>query len=403
MIHIAALAVLLCAPARAQVDPERRRLIQMGVDKAFTGPAPVGGYIFLYSNEPHFIKKDWTLRTALAPVYMDNELGIKNIFGTENDVGIGLAGGGFAESYSEVRQGHYHKEESFTGHGASTYLSLYRTLNPGQMIPVNLVLRGGMNGAFYARTGDTAPDFKRAPDHWDYRVRAGLRMGGEPPELLPGRGGEVSVWYAGYFRDRAGSYGFDGDRELQRTSHLYWARSKLSYRLKSEKFYSVEVQAGSSAHADRFDAYRLGGMLPFASEFPLPLPGYYNGELSARHYVLFGGTYEQPIDEQKLFYGRLFADAANLAYLDGMGQPRPWNEGLGAGLDFRSPAGVWKIMLSYGYGVDAIRSGGRGAHSVALLTQFDLENFRRRLQKKELRPMPQKPAGLDWLYRIFAP
>lgn len=404
MLALAAV-LALCAPARAQVDPDRRRLIQVGYDQPMSGPGPTGAYLFFYSNEPHFVRKDLTLRTALAPVYADNELGIRHVFGTRNDLGIGLAGGGFAEGYSEVRQGHYYREESFTGHGASASLSLYRDLlSPDAKIPLNLVLRGGMYGAFYRRNSDTAPDFKRPPDHWDYRMRAGLRLGGEPPKLLPGRAAELSVWYQGYWRDRGAGYGYDSDRQLVRTSHLYWTRALISYRLKSRKQFEASAEAGSSINADRLDAYRLGGLLPFASEFPLSLPGYYNGELSARRYVLFGGQYAFPLGPDDVFGARLFADFANVTYLPGLGQPGPWNEGVGTGLDFNSPGGIWKVMLNYAYGVSAIRSGGRGAHSVSLLTQFDFMALRSHERKRGLKtPPPSKPEGLDWLWRVFRP
>lgn len=392
----------LALPVRAQVDPDRRRLLQIGYDQPTVGPAPPGGYIFFYSNEPRFIRPDWTLRTALAPTYVDNELGIKNVLGTRNDVGIGLAGGGFSDDYYEVRQGHYFPEESFTGDGASTYLALYRTLNPGQKVPLNLVLKDGVYGSFYSRNSQTAADFKRPPDHWDDRFLAGLRLGGSPPRLQPGKAAELSTWYETYWRDRGAGYGYDDDRQLERTTQLFWTRALLHYRLESGKRIDADIQAGGSTNPDRLDTYRIGGLLPFASEFPLSLPGYYNGELSVQRYLLFGGQYGVPLDSEKLFEGRVFADAADVSYLPGLGQPGPWNEGVGTGVDINIPGDVWKIVVNYAHGIEAIRSGHRGADSVSLLTQFDFEALRKRVSHQPS-PEPIKPEGMGWLFRLFGP
>ena len=64
-------------------------------------------------------------------------------------------------------------------------------------------------------------------------------------------------------------------------SHLFWGRALLAYTMPEWKHYfSVALTAGTSANADRFSAYRLGSVLPLASEFPLNLPGYYFQEIT---------------------------------------------------------------------------------------------------------------------------
>ena len=59
-------------------------------------------------------------------------------------------------------------------------------------------------------------------------------------------------------------------------------------------------------------------------------------------------------------------------YLPGESQPGNWLNGVGGGIMYHSPSDRWKIMLDYGYGIDAIRSHGRGANSIGLLLQMDL-------------------------------
>ena len=52
--------------ARAQLDPEKRRLFQFGYDQPLQGRGPLSGYAFYYYNEPGFIRTNLTLRLALA-------------------------------------------------------------------------------------------------------------------------------------------------------------------------------------------------------------------------------------------------------------------------------------------------------------------------------------------------
>ena len=400
-----ALLLMLAAPVSAQVDPEKRRLLQLGYDRPMSGAGPTGAYIFYYANEPHFLRENMTLRVALAPVYMDSELGFAHV-APRTDAGLGLAGGGFADGYSEVRQGHYYREDSFNGHGGSVSGTLYPRLNPeSQMIPVNMVLRVSVNASVYSPTKNTAQGFVLPQDHFETRFRAGIRVGGEPPELMAPRAGELSLWYQGYQRDRHGAYGYHGDRFLEQHSHLFWTRFKVSYKLESGRQFRVAAEAGGSSTPDRINAYRIGGLLPFASEFPLTLPGYYNGELTARRYGIFGFDYLVPLDDVKRWSAHGFGDAANVAYLRGLEQPDPWNEGAGVGVDYLSRGGILRTELNYAYGFNAMRAGGRGAHSVSFLAQLDLMAWRKHAAPEHpaSKAPPAKPEGLDWLFQLVRP
>src|SRR5262245_6779064 len=103
--------------AQAQIDSTHRELVQLGYNQPLEGQGPLAAYAFYYLNRPDFLhSSNLTLRLAVAPVYLDSEVGISHALGQHTDVGLGLAGGGFADSYSEVRQGKYEKEESFLGH-----------------------------------------------------------------------------------------------------------------------------------------------------------------------------------------------------------------------------------------------------------------------------------------------
>ncbi len=357
----------------AQLDPVSRNLIQLGYNQPLEGHAPFAGYAFYYYNRPDFLRTNLTLRLAVAPVYLDSELGFVGALGPNTDLGVGIAGGGFSDNYYEIRDGTYYPDESFDGYGAGTSLGIYHLFNPASQVPLNFVLRGGMHYSFYRDSDSTAPNFQLPDNHDTFAVRTGLRWGGVEPTLFPPLAMEVSAWYEGQFRTAWGPYGFNGDRQLNPQSQLFWGDAALAYTLpKSQQSFYVRLTAGTSIDADRFSAYRIGGFLPLISEFPLSLPGYYYQEVSAKQFVLLNANYLLPLDPQKRWDLDLNASTAWVDYLPGEEQPGNWLSGVGGGILFHSPSDRLKILVTYAYGIDAIRSHGRGANSIGILLQLDL-------------------------------
>jgi hypothetical protein len=75
------------------------------------------------------------LRLAIAPAYVDGELGFKQLLLPTTDVGLGFYGGMFGANYYEVRQGKYYQKESFDGSGGGMGLSdLYPFVIPAAVI-----------------------------------------------------------------------------------------------------------------------------------------------------------------------------------------------------------------------------------------------------------------------------
>src|SRR6478672_568422 len=118
--------------AFGQIDPVDRRLLQIGYNAAFEGHAPIAMYAFYYYNRPGFLENtNLTLRLAVAPTYLDSELGFTGLLGEYTDLGIGIAGGGYADSYWEIDQGIYNPGLSFDGNGGEGSISIYHLFNPG--------------------------------------------------------------------------------------------------------------------------------------------------------------------------------------------------------------------------------------------------------------------------------
>ena len=362
----------LCA--RGQLDPEHRNLVQLGYDQPLVGQGPQAIYAYYYYNNPEFYKSNVVLRLAIAPAYADGELGFKQVLSPNTDLGIGFYGGLYGDDYYEVRQGIYYKGESFDGHGGGMSLSLYQLLDPGRLIPLNLIARGGVRYSTYERNDKTYSNFTVPSDLTTTFVRTGLRFAGKEPVLYPDLGLEVSVWYEHQWRLNYGPFGFHNERPIEAGTGLYWAYAGLNYAWTNIGHeFSFAVTAGGSVDADRFSAWRLGGVLPLISEFPLVLPGYYYEELTARSFVHLYGSYVIPLNSDHRLQFRFESAGARIEYLQGFEQPNAWEFGAGGGLSYTSKNDIWRVILRYGYGFNAYRNGVPGAQSIGILFQYDFE------------------------------
>jgi hypothetical protein len=317
----------------------------------------------------------------VAPTYLDSELGLGQALGPQTDVGFGFAGGGFADSYSEIRRGRYIHAESFTGHGVESSVSVYHLFNPTapgstpsslSEIPLQAILRGAVRYSLYERDGSMDPLFALPEDKLAGHVRAGLRWGGREPLMEVPQALELSVWYEGQFRRDTQAFGFEGDRDIEAQSHLFWGRALIACEFTNRMHIETSLTGGASVHADRLSAYRLGGSLPMASEFPLMIPGYYFQESSAERFVLLNGNFSIPLGRQFEFI--IHGSTAWVDYLPGLELDSPHLSGAGGAVGWTSDKGNWHIVVGYGYGFDAIRGDHVGAHSVGFLLQYDLEH-----------------------------
>jgi hypothetical protein len=252
--------------------------------------------------------------------------------------------------------------------------------DPGRLIPLSLVLRGTAHYSAY-ELDNTGTNFTLPNNHWDGSVRAGLRFGGVEPTLFPALAMELSVWYEGHVRSNPGNYGYNtpglsdyNPYHLNVQSHLFWAEAALSYTFTNQQNIYVRLTAGTSADADRFSAYRLGSFLPLIAEFPLSLPGYFYQEISAKQFVLLNANYLVPLDRKARWELVFNASTAVVDYLPGEEEPgNNWLNGVSGGIMWHSPTDRWKIMTDYAYGINAIRDNHRGAHSIGILLQLDLD------------------------------
>jgi hypothetical protein len=392
------LLVLLAAPARAQMDPNRRLQLEGGYEQGLGQPGPKSPYFYLYLNRPHVFHSSSTLRMAIAPVYVDAELGIRKFFGPFADAGIGLSGGGYAFGQTEVFRGDERRGESFVGHGGGPSFTAYPRVVKIGPVPVHGVFRVSASYADYRRNNSTAPQFVLPQNEWTASFRGGLRMGGQPPGLDKSPAGEASLWWESRAREHTLKYGFNGDRTTQGQTNLYWTRLLINYRLENGVRLGAGTSFGKGTGVDRFSAYRLGGMLLNNSEFPLPLPGYFGQEIAAREYAhvwLRGGM---PLEETNRLVLNFYAAGASITPVTGTDAGGAQHMGLGTGLEFAPHKASFRGMISFGYAPTAARGGGRGGRGVAFSLEYDFTALERNAP-----PPTDTQQGLRWMLGPFSP
>jgi hypothetical protein len=373
LVRLAALAlvsVLAAAPARAQPDPESRSYLEVGTEVPLKGNAPLNGYAFFLWNRPNFPETDQYLRVVVAPTYLLSELVQDHWPFGRHAVSIGLNGGGIRYGHWEYRDGSYKGEESFWGDGGELPLSYYASTKLFDKLPLQGQIRVTPSYLVYQQSLDTANRFELPPDTGLFTGRVGLRLGGVPPELLPKLALEASAWYEASYRTNTGTFGFPERPEpLESLTQRAWGRLAGVFTPAEGHTIDVLFTAGLSKDVDLLSSYRLGSALPFRSEFPLILRGYFVEEVFAKRFWLVNASYRFPAwPGSKDVRLRIAADIAGVDYVAGHELPRDHLRGVGADMSITFTPRV-TLVAGYGYGIDAPRNGGFGGHMLYSLIE----------------------------------
>ena len=357
-------------PPYTLMDAETRTYLQAGGETPMRGNGPLTGYAYLFATRPHFLHEDLYLRLVVAPGYFISELS-RDHWPTRNSaLGFGLAGGLWADSHEEFRNGRFEEEESFSGHSVSATLAYYlRGPKVAGLLPLEGQVRGGPKYVWYDRDDDTSRSFRLPENTAMFDVRAGIRLGGIPPRLFPDGAIEASLWHAVSYRAEAGRYGLP--ERLEESKHLTqrtWTRVGAIHTISGTQL-SAFLNAGIAEDTDALSAFRLGGGLRLRAEFPLMLHGYNVAEIFARGFVLLNVAYRFPIwPGQDRVHLQLLGDYARVDYARGHRLPRSDLGGVGANLSIAITKTI-TLAVGYGYGIDAPRRDGFGGHEIE--TQFE--------------------------------
>ena len=355
------------------MDDVSRTRFEAGVESPLRGNGPLTGYAYMFLTRPHFPDENLYLRALIAPVYVTGEV-IRDHWPTAHSaLGGGLGGGLFAASHTEFREpdGRLDKEQSFSGNTAEATLAYYlRGPKIAGVLPLTAQIRVHPTYVMYNRKDDTARRFRLPEDSALYHVRAGIRLGGVPPDLFPESTVELSLWHQLSYRATAGRYGLP--EQPQQTEHLTqetWIRLGGSYAFWGTQA-SAFLHAGIAEDTDALSAFRLGGGLRLRAEFPWILHGYYVDEIFARRFWLVNLAYRFPLwPGQERITLQLLADYARVDYLPGHRLPHSGLTGVGANLSVALTKRI-TLVAGYGYGIDAPRGDGFGGHEVNTLFEY---------------------------------
>lgn len=353
------------------IDDESRTHFEGGVEAPLRGNGPLTGYVYAFITRPHFLDKDLYLRLVVAPVYAAAELIHDRWPTADSAVGLGLGGGLFAASEAEFRDGRFKNNESFSGDLAEATLAYYhRGPKVFNLLPLEGQIRVRPKYVFYDRSADTSSRFRLPENSAIYEGRAGLRLGGVPPELYPNAAIEASLWHGVSYRETAGRYGFaERPQETEHLTQRTWIRAGGIFTFWGTQA-SAFLNAGIAEDTDAFSAFRLGGGLRMRAEFPLLLHGYNVEEIFAQRYALVNLSYRFPIwPGQERVQLELVGDYAWVAYIKNHHLPRSGLAGVGANLSLAITKDM-TLVVGYGYGVDAPRNHTFGGHEVVTLFEF---------------------------------
>jgi hypothetical protein len=359
------------APPYTLMDDESRLYFQFGAETPLKGNGPFTGYGYLFYTRPHFLVEDLYLRLVIPPGYLISELILDRWPSQHSALGVGVSGGLWAESQVEFRDGRFEKEESFSGHSAGGTLAYYlRGPKIGGVLPLEGQIRANPKYVWYDRTGDTSRRFRLPENSALYDMRAGIRLGGVPPELFPKAAAELSVWHAVSYRDNAGRYGLpERPEETEHLTQRTWTRVGGIYTFWGTQA-SAFLNAGIAEDTDALSSFRLGGGLRLRAEFPLLLHGYNVEEIFARRFWLVNVAYRFPIwPGQDRVHLQLLADYARVDYVRGHRLPRTGLAGVGANLSVALTKRI-TLAVGYGYGIDAPRDHRFGGHEVDTQLEF---------------------------------
>jgi hypothetical protein len=353
------------------IDAESRTRVQVGAEAPVRGNGPLTGYGYVLLTRPHFLEEHLYLRALIAPVYATGEVVRNHWPTTHSALGFGLGGGLFAASHIEFRDGRLDREQSFSGNVAEATLAYYlRGPKIAGVLPLTAQIRVRPTYVMYNRQDDTARRFRLPEDSAIYRVRAGIRLGGVPPDLFPDSTVELSLWHQLSYRATAGRFGLP--EQPQETEHLTqetWIRLGGIYSFWGTQA-SAFLHAGIAEDIDALSAFRLGGSLRLRAEFPFLLHGYNVDEILARRFWLVNLAYRFPLwPGQDRVTLQLLADYARVDYLPGHRLPHRGLAGVGANLSVALTQRI-TLVAGYGYGIDAPRGGGFGGHEGSTLFEF---------------------------------
>ena len=366
-IALLILALVLAQGALGQVDIESRRTLMLQTSFSLRGEEQPNAFGYYWFNENNYPWTNTALRVIFAGIFGDTELSYFLPGNTNIAIGAGLGGGLYIDSITPYQDGERVAKQQFYGDVITARVFINDTIPNPTPLPLNLRATYGVTGSFFRRT-DTIASFTIPDDFYTQSLTAELRFGGIEPGLTARRGAELYVAADANYRSGFDAFGPTGSLL---PAHVQYDRvyGSLSAKIPVQQttFYA-RVGGGLGEDLDELSAYKVGGNLLGVEPFTVTVHGYFVREFFASDFGVANLEVNQQLTQEHAVTIHLYGDWAVV-------KPVPpatpdWDNifGVGTGLSFRAIKDIdW--LISYGYGINAIRDGNRGGHEIGLALQ----------------------------------
>jgi len=358
------LTLVVTRTVYGQVDVESRRTLIVQTGFPLRGDEQPTAFGYFWFNQNDYPWTNTALRVIFAGVYADSEFSYFLPANTNIAIGAGLGGGFFLDSVIPYQDGELLSKQRFYGDVADARVFVNETIPNPSPLPLNLRATYGVSGSFFRKTASTTA-FTLPDDFFTQTLMAEFRFGGIEPGLIARRGAEVYLAADANYRSGFEPFGpnaalLPAHSEYQRVYGSLAAKIPLQ----QTTFYA-RVGGGLGEHLDEISAYKVGGNLLGVEPFAVTVHGYYTREFLADDFGVANLELRQQLTQQYAITAHLYGDWAIV-------KPVPpelpdWHNifGVGAGLSFRA---FWDInwLVTYGYGINALRDGDHGGHEIGL-------------------------------------
>jgi len=358
------LALVLAHDALGQVDTEHRRTLTLQTGFPLKGDEQASAFGYFWFNQNHYPWTNTALRVIFAGIFADGEFSYFLPANTNIAIGVGLDGGLYIDNITPYHNGEILSKQRFFGDLADARMFVNETIPNPTPLPLNVRGTYSVGGSWYRKT-DTTSDFTIPDDFLTQSLTAELRFGGIEPGLTARRGAELYLGADANYRSGFEAFGPTGALLPARVQYQR-AYGSLAAKIPVQlTTFFARVGGGWGQDLDELSAYKLGGNLLGVEPFTVTVHGYYTREFFADDYGIANFEVRQQLTEEHALTAHVYSDWAAL-------KPVPpaasdWHNifGVGAGVSFRA---LWDIdwLISYGYGINAIRDGDRGGHEVGL-------------------------------------
>jgi hypothetical protein len=363
-----AIFFLLGFSAVAQVDIEHRRTLEVQTGMAvYHSEEDLNGFGYFWFNEDRFPWTNTALRVIYAGVFLDTELSYYVAGNTNTAIGAGLDGGLYLGNVTPYVDGERLAQQTFDGDGFGGHVFINQTIPNPTPLPLNFRATYSVYKNFF-RNSSTTKHFILPSDYYEQGGEIEMRWGGIEPGLLNKRGLELHVWADANYRSGFDAFGTTGTNavvlghksDYQRVFGTLGARIPVGGVTPSAR-----VFAGAGNNIDELSAWKLGGNLVNTEPYSYTLHGYYLKEFLVDRFVAANLALSVPVESKRKIAVHFYGDWAVARGVLPLATEYHNYFGTGAGVSFRGP---WNsdVLLSYGYGFNALRNGDHGGHEVAL-------------------------------------